>query len=151
MKRRTERIARHSTALVIATAILLAFAGVALSQVVNSTPADSGGSTPGSTTAGSTTRGNGGEGNGQKVQICHKTHSKKHPAHTIWVAKAAEPSFLARGDHEGACTDAELRPVTSATSTTDAEDNDDSDTDSGKPEHRAKPHHAAKPKHGKGK
>src|SRR3954447_22362797 len=85
MKRRTERIARHSTALAIVVACVLAFAGVALLQVVGSTAGGERGSTSMSSTGGSTTGG----GNGKKVQICHFTKSKKHSAHTISVSKAA--------------------------------------------------------------
>jgi hypothetical protein len=115
MKRRTERIARHGTALAIVVACVLAFAGVALSQVVSGTNGRGHGSTSTSSTGGSTTAG----GNAKKAQICHFTKSKKHPAHTIWVSKAAEPSFLARGDHAGKCTDQELHPTTTTTATTE--------------------------------
>ena len=111
MKRRTERIARHTAALAIAAGLLIAFAGVALAQVVTSSPTQHGGPTMSSTTGGTPT-------NAKKVLVCHFTHSKKHSAHTISVAKSAEQSFLARGDHEGKCTDADLHPTTTTTTVT---------------------------------
>jgi hypothetical protein len=114
MNGRPARLAQHGSVAMLAAALLFTFAGVALAQVVTGAPQSHGGPTSPSTTGGSTTGG----GNGQKVQICHKTHSKKHPAHTIWVSKSAEQSFLARGDHEGKCTDGETRPATTTTTTT---------------------------------
>ena len=47
-----------------------------------------------------------------KSAICHKTHSKKHPSHTITVSNAAVPAHLRHGDTMGACV------TTTATSTT---------------------------------
>ena len=123
MKRRTERIARHTAALAIAAGLLIAFAGVALAQVVTSSPTQHGGPTMSSTTGGTPT-------NAKKVLVCHFTHSKKHPAHTISVAKFAEQQFLARGDHEGKCTDADLHPTTTTTTTS---------------KHKSKSHSASKP------
>ncbi len=46
-------------------------------------------------------------GSGQyqyRVQICHLTGSKKHPAHTITVSSASVPAHLRHGDHLGPCT-----------------------------------------------
>jgi hypothetical protein len=44
-----------------------------------------------------------------RVTICHITHSKKHPAHTITVSSAAVAAHLRHGDHLGACTGTETR------------------------------------------
>ena len=52
----------------------------------------------------------GGGGSAQyqyRVQICHLTGSKKHPAHTITVASAAIAAHLRHGDHLGPCTGTE--------------------------------------------
>jgi hypothetical protein len=38
-----------------------------------------------------------------KVLVCHRTHSKKKPFHTISVAAAAVPAHLKHGDTLGAC------------------------------------------------
>jgi hypothetical protein len=139
MKRPIERLARHSSVAAIVFGLVLAFAGVAVAQVVSGTPQEHGG--PTTSTAASTTGGT--STNANKVLICHFTKSKKHPAHTISVAKAAEQSFLARGDREGKCTDAELHPATTTASTTT------STTNSTKPsKHKSKPHRTSKPKQG---
>ena len=42
-----------------------------------------------------------------RVEICHITGSKKHPAHTITVAASAVPAHLRHGDHLGPCTGTE--------------------------------------------
>lgn len=42
-----------------------------------------------------------------RVTICHRTGSKKHPAHTITVSSAAVAAHLRHGDHLGACTGSE--------------------------------------------
>jgi hypothetical protein len=42
-----------------------------------------------------------------RVEICHRTGSKHHPAHAIWVSSAAVPAHLAHGDTLGACTGSE--------------------------------------------
>src|SRR5436309_1102437 len=155
------RIAQHATALAVAAGLLLASAGVAVSQIVTGSSEDpaastststdlttTGLTTTGLTTTGLTTTGvtstavtstddetttdeTTGEtttglattdetttGANGKVLICHFTHSKKHPAHTISVSTAAEPSFLARGDHVGACTPADMQPKMTSTATT---------------------------------
>jgi DNA repair exonuclease SbcCD ATPase subunit len=39
-----------------------------------------------------------------KVPICHRTHSAKHPFHTITVSINAMPAHLRHGDMPGACT-----------------------------------------------
>lgn len=144
MKRPTERAARHTVVASIATTVLLVFAGVGLSQVLVDGPQENGDSSLSTDTS---TTGNGGQGNGNKVQICHFTHSKKHPAHTIWVSKNAEPAFLNanRKDHEGPCTAEEMKPATATTST------QTTTTSKGKGKHKAKPKHQAKPSHGGGK
>lgn len=38
-----------------------------------------------------------------RVTICHLTHSKKHPMHTITVSQAALKAHLRHGDTLGAC------------------------------------------------
>ena len=38
-----------------------------------------------------------------RVQICHRTHSKKHPWHTITVSNRAVKAHLKHGDTLGAC------------------------------------------------
>jgi hypothetical protein len=145
MKRPTERIARHTIAATVAGTVLMAFAGVGLSQVVASTPQDSG--TPGSTDqSGVTTTDNG------KMIVCHKTHSKKHPAKTIRVAPSAWPAHQAHGDHQGACTEADRTATTSTTTTTSSKDDDDdaattSTKHDNKSKNKSKPQHKT---HGKG-
>ena len=44
-----------------------------------------------------------GTGYGGKVTICHHTHSKKHPFHTITVSANAVPAHLRHGDTLGPC------------------------------------------------
>ena len=44
-----------------------------------------------------------------RVQICHRTGSKKHPFHTITVSSAAVAAHVRHGDHVGACTGSETR------------------------------------------
>jgi len=39
-----------------------------------------------------------------KVTLCHHTHSKKHPMHTISVDQHAVPAHLKHGDTLGACS-----------------------------------------------
>ena len=38
-----------------------------------------------------------------RVQVCHRTHSKKHPSHTITVSVKALKAHLRHGDTLGAC------------------------------------------------
>ena len=38
-----------------------------------------------------------------KVLVCHRTHSKKKPLHTLSVSMSALPAHLRHGDTEGAC------------------------------------------------
>jgi len=40
---------------------------------------------------------------GGKVAICHHTHSKKHPHHTITISRNALPAHLRHGDTIGPC------------------------------------------------
>ena len=42
-----------------------------------------------------------------RVQVCHRTGSKKHPFHTITVSARALKAHLRHGDHAGACTGTE--------------------------------------------
>jgi hypothetical protein len=55
------------------------------------------------------------EASAGKVLVCHVTHSKKKPFHTISVSVNALPAHLAHGDSEGACGSA---PSLSTQSTT---------------------------------
>src|SRR5712691_10375169 len=48
-----------------------------------------------------------------KVTICHLTHSKKHPTHTITISNRALPAHLRHHDTLGACP-----PTAPATVTT---------------------------------
>ena len=42
-----------------------------------------------------------------RIVICHLTHSRKHPGHTIRVSVHAWKGHKRHGDHLGACTGAE--------------------------------------------
>ena len=42
--------------------------------------------------------------NQYKVTICHHTHSKKHPMHTISISVRAWPAHQRHGDTLGPCT-----------------------------------------------
>ncbi|HYZ90231.1 MAG TPA: hypothetical protein VE620_13110 [Myxococcales bacterium] len=44
-----------------------------------------------------------GTGYAGKVTICHHTHSKKHPFHTITVSANAVPAHMRHGDTLGPC------------------------------------------------
>ncbi len=44
----------------------------------------------------------------KKQTICHRTHSKKKPWHTITVSSNAVPAHLKHGDTLGACTQQQL-------------------------------------------
>ena len=41
---------------------------------------------------------------GRKITICHHTHSKKHPMHTISISVRAWPAHQRHGDTLGPCT-----------------------------------------------
>ena len=47
-----------------------------------------------------------------KITICHHTHSKKHPMHTISVSVSSWPAHMKHGDTMGAC------PATAPTTST---------------------------------
>jgi hypothetical protein len=42
-----------------------------------------------------------------RITICHLTHSKKHPAHTIRISVRAWKAHQRHGDHLGACNGTE--------------------------------------------
>jgi hypothetical protein len=48
-----------------------------------------------------------------KVVVCHKTHSKKNPQHTISISQSAWKAHQKHGDTLGACT----TPTTTTTTT----------------------------------
>src|SRR6266487_4238505 len=61
----------------------------------------------------STTTGEDQQGKGQeKVTMCHKTGSSKHPSHTIVIAAPAMPAHVAHGDTVGACAPTPATPPT---------------------------------------
>ena len=54
-----------------------------------------------------------------RVQVCHRTHSKKKPWHLIWVSNHAVAAHLRHGDMlptDGQCAS----PVTTSTTTTES-------------------------------
>jgi hypothetical protein len=51
--------------------------------------------------------GQNGSGHAQKITICHLTHSKKHPGHTISISQRAWKGHSRHGDHLGPCTGTE--------------------------------------------
>ena len=77
-----------------------------------------------------------------RVMICHRTGSKKHPAHTITVSAAAVRAHLRHGDHLGRCTGAETiakshgKPAKPDHDTgKKSHDGDDASSGSASPEH----------------
>jgi hypothetical protein len=72
----------------------------------------------------------------QKVTICHRTHSKKHPFVTITVGAPAVKAHLKHGDHLGACTGAELAK---------GKHNNGKHKGQNKPNHPSHPSHPSKP------
>ena len=104
---------RIATALGIAT-ILLAAMGVATSVALGkggpfATSSDTTSTTTSTAGAPTTTTAT---GQSSKVLVCHRTHSKKKPFHTIRVAPAAVPAHLAHGDSLGACGTGPSSPTT---------------------------------------
>jgi hypothetical protein len=69
----------------------------------------------GTTATQTTTTGGSGSGTGRKVTLCHRTHSKKHPAQTITVSQHAVKAHLRHHDTLGACP----QPATTATASSD--------------------------------
>lgn len=69
----------------------------------------------GTTATQTTTTGESGSGAGRKVTLCHRTHSKKHPAQTITVSQHAVKAHLHHHDTLGACP----QPATTATASSD--------------------------------
>jgi len=60
-----------------------------------------------------TTSGEDQQGKGQeKVTMCHKTGSSKHPSHTIVIASPAMLAHVAHGDTVGACAPSPATPPT---------------------------------------
>ena len=85
-----------------------------------------------------------------RVPMCHRTGSKKHPAHTITVSSAAVAAHLRHGDHLGPCTGTETPKGkhdkghdTDSGSTTKAGQGDDhgKGNDPGKGDEHGKGHH----------
>jgi|SRR6516165_9960954 len=90
---------RTAGALGLAT-VLLASLGVASSVALGKgkpTPQSTVSSSVSTTTTTTTT------GHGSKVLVCHRTHSKKKPFHTISISPNAVKAHLAHGDTLGAC------------------------------------------------
>jgi hypothetical protein len=52
-----------------------------------------------------------------KALVCHRTHSKKRPSHTINVSVNAVSAHLAHGDTLGACVVLESASTTNTTTT----------------------------------
>ena len=46
-----------------------------------------------------------------RMVICHVTHSRKHPAHTITISSRAWHAHRRHGDHLGPCTGTETAPA----------------------------------------
>jgi hypothetical protein len=74
----------------------------------------------------------------RKVIVCHRTHSRKHPEHSIVISQWALSAHLRHGDHLGACVVVTLPPTTTATTPTVTTrpfhghgDNDGDDDDQG--------------------
>jgi hypothetical protein len=53
----------------------------------------------------------------EKVQVCHHTHSKKKPFHTITVSASSVPAHVNHGDTVGPCQVEAPESVTSTTAT----------------------------------
>jgi hypothetical protein len=77
--------------------VLLASLGVASSVALGQGPPTSPSTVSSSVSTTTTT------GLGSKVLVCHRTHSKKKPFHTISVSPNAVKAHLAHGDTLGAC------------------------------------------------
>jgi hypothetical protein len=86
----------------------------------------------------------------RRVVLCHVTHSRKHPSHTIVVSQAAVRAHLRHGDSLGACTQT-TAPAGKHGKGHDAgvKHGDDDSTSSAETSHDAGHGHGAG--HGKGK
>ncbi|HEU5363090.1 MAG TPA: hypothetical protein VFU56_07085 [Gaiellaceae bacterium] len=85
---------------------------------------------------------------GRRVVICHLTHSKKHPSHTITVSQHALRAHLKHGDTLGACVQGAEAHGKKGHGKGNAK-HDATTTGASKPEHDAGHGHGAG--HGKGK
>jgi hypothetical protein len=68
-----------------------------------------------------------------KVTVCHHTHSKKKPSHTITIGSKALPAHLRHGDTLGSCFAASSASTTTTTAPGKHEgDHENQDEDKGK-------------------
>jgi hypothetical protein len=104
MSRDRERL---TTLLAIATALVAAMTIAGSTAFAKGKPSASL-ATDTTTTEATTTVSQGTE----KVLVCHHTHSKKKPFHTIRVSASSVPAHVAHGDSVGAC---ETQPPESPT------------------------------------
>jgi hypothetical protein len=66
------------------------------------------------------------------VTLCHRTHSWKHPSHTITVSQNAVAAHVRHGDSLGQCA---AGPVTTSPTTTSSDESGQQDDDQGNSGH----------------
>ncbi len=59
-----------------------------------------------------------------KVKVCHRTHSKKHPWHWITISASALKAHVKHGDVAGTTCPPTTETTTTATTTTSSSDDD---------------------------